>query len=62
MVSYKFLERNMGRSFVRNRLSEKAKYNWLLFMDADVSPKSNLYIKKYIDNIKINSEVFEVLL
>jgi len=57
MVSYKCLESNMGRSFVRNRLSEKAKYKWLLFMDADVSPKSNLFIKKYIDNIKINSEV-----
>ncbi len=55
--SYKILEENIGRSKIRNLLSKKANFNWLLFLDADVIPKSSNFIKnyiKYIDNeIKI---------
>lgn len=48
---------NKGRTESRQILSENAKYNWLLFLDADVMPKSDSFIKKYIDNKKGVSDV-----
>ncbi|HBY66340.1 MAG TPA: hypothetical protein DEG69_00350, partial [Flavobacteriaceae bacterium] len=32
----------------RNRLAEKANYNWLLFLDADVIPKYKDFIERFI--------------
>ncbi len=52
--NYKKLETNIGRSKIRNLLANKATYDWLLFLDADVLPKSNDFISKYIKHI--NSE------
>ena len=46
------LEDNIGRSAVRNLLSEKAKYKWLLFLDSDVYPKKSNFINEYLDIIK----------
>ena len=31
-------EKNLGRTATRNILAHKAKFNWLLFLDADVIP------------------------
>jgi hypothetical protein len=42
-------DKNIGRTNARQLLSNKSKYNWLLFLDADVIPKSANFIKKYID-------------
>jgi len=39
---------NIGRSKIRNLLAKKAKYDWLLFLDADVLPKDNNFISKYL--------------
>lgn len=41
-------KKNVGRSAIRNLLAEKATFNWLLFLDADVLPVSNNFIKNYI--------------
>ncbi|ARV10400.1 hypothetical protein BTO05_12395 [Winogradskyella sp. PC-19] len=40
-------EINIGRTASRQFLCQKAKYNWLLFLDADVIPKSDSLIKNY---------------
>lgn len=50
------LKNNGGRSKIRNLLAEKAKYKWLLFLDADVLPVSKNFIKNYLDSTKINNQ------
>lgn len=47
--SYLSLDKNIGRSAVRNKLAEKAQYANLLFLDADVWPKDNLFIQRYVN-------------
>jgi len=49
------LENNIGRSKIRNLLTKKATYRWLLFLDSDVLPKNNNFIQKYISCIKSNN-------
>ena len=39
--------KNIGRTATRNLLCEEAQYDWLLFLDADVIPKYNDFIKRY---------------
>lgn len=41
-------EKNQGRTATRNFLAEKAKYGWLLFLDADVMPKNKDFIAKFL--------------
>lgn len=54
---YELLEKNIGRSKIRNLLAQKANYEWLLFLDVDVFPKNKDFIARYIpflnDEIKI---------
>src|SRR5690606_16355644 len=38
---------NKGRTATRQALAKTATYNWLLFMDADVLPKNNGFIKAF---------------
>jgi glycosyltransferase involved in cell wall biosynthesis len=45
---YELLEKNIGRSAIRNLLAEKAKYNWLLFLDADTIPINEKSIQGYL--------------
>ena len=56
-VKYVLLEENIGRSKIRNLLAEEAQYSWLLFLDADVLPKSESFVSNYLpylnDEIKI---------
>jgi len=51
-VRFYKLHENVGRSKIRNLLAKKAKYDWLLFLDADVLPKQNDFIKTYLNCIK----------
>jgi len=44
-------EDNIGRTNARQYLSKKANYDWLLFLDADVIPKSDVYINNYLKYI-----------
>lgn len=46
--SFQVLEKNIGRSKIRNLLAEKSKYDWLLFLDADILPSNPEFIKKYL--------------
>ncbi|MGV6846323.1 MAG: glycosyltransferase [Lutibacter sp.] len=48
-VSFIELKKNVGRSKIRNKLASLAKFNWLLFLDVDVLPKSDLFLKKYVN-------------
>ncbi|NOZ36138.1 MAG: glycosyltransferase [Chlorobi bacterium] len=48
-VEYIQLEKNIGRSKIRNLLAEKAKYENLLFADCDMLIKNNNFIKSYIN-------------
>lgn len=47
--SFEVLEKNIGRSKIRNLLVEKAKYDWLLFLDADTFPANSNFIQHYLD-------------
>ncbi len=40
---------NKGRTYTRQQLALSAKYDKLLFLDADVMPVSDLFLKNYID-------------
>ncbi len=51
-------EKNLGRVGARQRLSESASYPWLLFLDADVLPKSNIFVNDYIDAISSGHDVY----
>lgn len=49
--SYSILSENIGRSKIRNLLASKAKYDWLLFLDADTFPTSEKFISNYLAEI-----------
>lgn len=51
-------KKNVGRSAIRNLLAEKATFNWLLFLDADVLPISDNFIKNYIMYFNSDKIVF----
>ncbi|PIF01706.1 MAG: glycosyl transferase [Paludibacter sp.] len=42
------LSENIGRSAIRNRLAEKAKYNHLIFIDCDAEVQNRNFIEKYL--------------
>jgi len=50
-------EKNLGRVHARHTLLNTSKFNWLLFLDADVMPKSNTFIQNYIEGIHLNFDV-----
>ncbi|KAB1158023.1 glycosyltransferase family 2 protein [Flavobacterium luteum] len=54
---YEVLDSNIGRSKIRNLLAKKARYDWLLFLDADVLPINKYYISEYIKHIDIEEKV-----
>lgn len=45
--TYYYQQKNLGRTATRQALAEAAQYSWLLFMDADVLPKNDDFIKKF---------------
>lgn len=45
------LEFNVGRSKIRNLLVKKSKFKWVLFLDADVLPKTQDFINAYVNCI-----------
>lgn len=50
-------EKNLGRTHTRNLLAEKAEYNWLLLLDADVLPVSDTFLLNYINAISESNDV-----
>ena len=49
---------NLGRTATRDLLAKKARYNTLLFLDADVLPAQRDFIKKYLSAIGKSQVVF----
>ncbi|MEM6687095.1 MAG: glycosyltransferase [Bacteroidota bacterium] len=56
-ASYTVLAENIGRSRIRNTLAQKASYDWLLFLDADVIPVESDFITTYVHSISDEKEV-----
>lgn len=56
-LKYKYLEQNLGRSKIRNLLAKHANYEFLLFLDGDVFPKSESFLKTYISFISSETDV-----
>lgn len=54
-TKYELLKSNIGRSKIRNLLARKAKFDWLIFLDADVIPKRENFISTYIPYL--NNEI-----
>lgn len=59
LTNCKFIEniKNIGSYATRKLLAQKAQYNWLLFLDADVTPKHSNFLENYIGVIKKNVKV-----
>ena len=55
-VSFTVSKFNTGLAINRNHLAKRAKYKYLLFIDADASISGD-YIKKYLSSIDANTEV-----
>lgn len=56
-VRYYILDRNRGRSFVRNFMAEKAKYDFLLFIDCDAKLINKDFLRKYYQSIEDKKNV-----
>ncbi|GAA4943480.1 glycosyltransferase [Algibacter agarivorans] len=54
-AKFRALEKNIGRSAIRNLLANDAKYNWLLFLDADTKIINKNFIQVYLNDIKNTS-------
>ena len=59
LTNCKFFEskKNLGRSANRQLLAEKAQYDWLLFIDVDVTPIKSNFLEIYTNQIKKDFEV-----
>jgi len=57
-VVYEELPENIGRSKIRNRLAEIAKYENLLFLDCDSKTNNSNFISNYITEINGKSVVY----
>jgi len=55
--SYTFLEKNIGRSAIRNLLAKKARFENLLFLDADVIPIEEDFVSNYVSQIDSEEKV-----
>ncbi|HQF47812.1 glycosyl transferase [Flavobacterium alvei] len=54
---FEVLEKNIGRSAIRNLLAKKAKFESLLFLDADTIPIQNHFIKNYISQVNEDEKI-----
>ena len=48
---------NLGRGKNINAIVEKSKFNWILILDCDVSPKTKNFISNYLIQIKSNLNI-----
>ncbi|MDD2319177.1 MAG: glycosyltransferase [Geobacteraceae bacterium] len=53
-LHYSRLDRNTGRSVVRNILTEQAQGEFFLFLDCDVLPDSECFIRDYLEHVHLN--------
>ncbi len=57
-VSYSKLQKNIGRSAIRNRLAEMANYEFLLFMDCDSMPETDFFVFNYAAKLEENTVLY----
>lgn len=50
-LKYRYLERNLGRSGIINLLATHANHEYLLILDCDVLPKSDLFLANYLSAV-----------
>lgn len=50
-------KKNNGRTLTRQLLAKQANNDWLLFLDADVMPKNDDFLKKYMDLISDSNPI-----
>lgn len=55
---YSVNQTNCGRTLTRQKLAEKAQYDWLLFLDADVIPAKTTFIQAYLDALQPSTVIF----
>jgi hypothetical protein len=55
-TTYHLSSTNLGRITTRQQLATSAKYNWILFLDADVLPKSEQFIQNYLNVLKTDAD------
>lgn len=54
---YKRLEKNIGRSIIRNKLASASKFSNLLFLDVDTMPVQSDYISNYLKYLNTDYEI-----
>jgi len=57
-VTYKYLDKNVGRAKIRNLLAQQAKYQYLLFVDCDTKVDSEKYIANYLKAMDGNAVIY----
>lgn len=57
-VNYIELNENIGRSAIRNKLAETAKYDFLLFMDCDSRVTHQQYIRNYLTILNLSKVIY----
>jgi GT2 family glycosyltransferase len=57
-VKFIRLSKNIGRSTIRNRLAELANYEYLLFMDCDSMPETDVFIFNYAAFLKPDTVLY----
>jgi glycosyltransferase involved in cell wall biosynthesis len=57
-VKHSRLSENVGRSAIRNRLAEMANFDYLLFMDCDTMPETEIFVFNYVANLKENTVLY----
>lgn len=50
-AQYLVLEKNIGRSAIRNKLAQDASFEHLLFLDADTLPVDDFFVKNYLKHL-----------
>ncbi len=56
-VSYRRFDNNLGRSAIRQKLAESARFQMLLFLDADVMPTGSDFLENYVKAAREDAEV-----
>lgn len=51
------LDKNIGRSKLRNLLAKKAMYDNLLFLDADTIPTDNKFMVRYLKHLPLTTDI-----